>query len=1066
MATLGAGVVDQSSMAKQLPAPPDNDDEYDDGYDDDDDYDDKDRPLSWENGDDDSYEIYQPNTGDRKRSSNQYDPFDNDWDWEAELMTPLAYVYLEGSPDAPIFNVIATFRHWDMVELAFTTTRKLNEERKLKDFNIGKLVSMQNALRFVYKKLKPDNPDTDDPIVAAELAANGMTANATDEYEDNNVGDMLDHYLYDYDDLLGPSLTLSRSQSMFIERRNISILDPQQARGYSSDSDADTRIKRSSKKLVRIKRQMWYQPQQRPPPRPHTVIPTTTAAVPVIDVERPRSPLIKPLPSTFVIPARTSSSHAIANYGRGNTPPLSPAGRRSEGDGSKRPESDSIVALRDGNLKSPNLSASSLLEARTTVFGSVTKKLSELTTGLLRKPSNSSLDLAFAQGLGVVSAAGTAGNGVGEKTGAVGTGAQSSNSSLVLSQSLSATSLSSSFFNLPVNSFLLRKPSNGLKNLLPSGDPSSASVSSSPSSSPTLVFSTNNLYPAQPTTNREQEMARREAIKQQLLLSSLMMEARKDGANIGNAVSRRRARPTTIGVASSSPSSRPPSSVGSSSSNSRMSVYEFVESIRPAAFDFVTPPADDAGVDVEISTVNEMKRKSTESRHNRKSRLSVYTSVKIEKIEKVEDVSNDISGGESGERQRKSIPMHRRTVSGGNASSEGSANGGGGGGSGERRKKKESVSILRRSDSLGIVKEENVPPVPSLPQSINQRTPSVSIPERKTSRPAFTSIGSDGEGQTLSSPTTIDGRVPMRRESMVRRIDVNLTPASMNSRPVQSILRAPTAESNGFSRSPSLSPNRASLRGNSPARPGVSISGANLTIPTTLAQTRKYAPIVNVSSNNSVAAPEARVAIPARSSSKSEDFGTAAFFCFCGGIQQMEALWRGTVWHRRRIAVTANVRLRAYSQSTNFNASINSSKIKGNRSSNSKRGISANTKLESLIKNPSDTLRTKGNAALWVAAALRNEPGSALTASGALAVTSGARTGRSPADKRIVVSANSSITENSNSNSNPSVDWGRVNIPLSAAAYASQRSRALRFLADAPSRCNQSLSVVFSMLDF
>lgn len=73
---------------------------------------------------------------------------------------------------------------------------------------------------------------------------------------------------------------------------------------------------------------------------------------------------------------------------------------------------------------------------------------------------------------------------------------------------------------------------------------------------------------------------------------------------------------------------------------------------------------------------------------------------------------------------------------------------------------------------------------------------------------------------------------------------------------------------------------------------------------------------------------------------------------------------------------------------------------------------------------------------VYVEEALRHEPGSMLTATGALAVRSGAKTGRSPKDKRIVDEPSSS--EN--------VWWGPINIRLSELSYMINRERAIDYL--------------------
>ena len=74
--------------------------------------------------------------------------------------------------------------------------------------------------------------------------------------------------------------------------------------------------------------------------------------------------------------------------------------------------------------------------------------------------------------------------------------------------------------------------------------------------------------------------------------------------------------------------------------------------------------------------------------------------------------------------------------------------------------------------------------------------------------------------------------------------------------------------------------------------------------------------------------------------------------------------------------------------------------------------------------------------ALLVEAALRRETGSFLTQTGALSVRSGAKTGRSPKDTRVVAEP---TTEDH-------VWWGPVNIKLSYQSFMTNRERAIDYL--------------------
>eukprot|EP00922_Rhytidocystis_sp_ex-Travisia-forbesii_P034971 GHVS01051941.1.p1 GENE.GHVS01051941.1~~GHVS01051941.1.p1 ORF type:complete len:589 (-),score=55.46 GHVS01051941.1:724-2289(-) len=68
--------------------------------------------------------------------------------------------------------------------------------------------------------------------------------------------------------------------------------------------------------------------------------------------------------------------------------------------------------------------------------------------------------------------------------------------------------------------------------------------------------------------------------------------------------------------------------------------------------------------------------------------------------------------------------------------------------------------------------------------------------------------------------------------------------------------------------------------------------------------------------------------------------------------------------------------------------------------------------------------------------ALSREPASHITSTGALAVSSGAKTGRSPSDKRIVAEQSSE----------DSIWWGKINIRMTERSYLTNRERALDFL--------------------
>lgn len=84
--------------------------------------------------------------------------------------------------------------------------------------------------------------------------------------------------------------------------------------------------------------------------------------------------------------------------------------------------------------------------------------------------------------------------------------------------------------------------------------------------------------------------------------------------------------------------------------------------------------------------------------------------------------------------------------------------------------------------------------------------------------------------------------------------------------------------------------------------------------------------------------------------------------------------------------------------------------------------------VRQIVRNPSP--------ALLYESALRHERGTAIAASGALVAMSGARTGRSPADKRIVAEPGT----------RGDVWWGEVNIELDEHTFEINRERAIDYL--------------------
>ncbi|MGF1671768.1 MAG: phosphoenolpyruvate carboxykinase (ATP), partial [Balneolaceae bacterium] len=85
-------------------------------------------------------------------------------------------------------------------------------------------------------------------------------------------------------------------------------------------------------------------------------------------------------------------------------------------------------------------------------------------------------------------------------------------------------------------------------------------------------------------------------------------------------------------------------------------------------------------------------------------------------------------------------------------------------------------------------------------------------------------------------------------------------------------------------------------------------------------------------------------------------------------------------------------------------------------------------KVNNIIRNPSP--------AKFYEDAIKFDPGSAITDNGSLVVRSGKRTGRSPADKRVVKTEGMS----------DDIWWGNINIPLDEHTYKINHQRAIDYL--------------------
>ena len=86
------------------------------------------------------------------------------------------------------------------------------------------------------------------------------------------------------------------------------------------------------------------------------------------------------------------------------------------------------------------------------------------------------------------------------------------------------------------------------------------------------------------------------------------------------------------------------------------------------------------------------------------------------------------------------------------------------------------------------------------------------------------------------------------------------------------------------------------------------------------------------------------------------------------------------------------------------------------------------------------------SAAILYEQALRNERESYITSSGALCVSSGFKTGRSPTDKRLVANLKGSGHFADHASFSEDVWWGKVNVKLEEESFLANRERAIDYL--------------------
>ncbi|KAJ3230721.1 hypothetical protein HDU81_004291 [Chytriomyces hyalinus] len=317
--------------------------------------------------------------------SDSDDAGDSDDSEDFDLLNPVAFSYIEGSLMAPVHCVhVRAPANSDMLGLAFMTTQKLTEERKLKDFAIFKLITMQNALRHVYSLL--ETGDLDSPSSAND------TMSPTDELPSQMEEEAQTTEPYEIE--TPRRVKPYRSKSVFVSQPRLPSSPDMTERGYSSADDAFLNIKKQSKTLIRIRQPEKFTVRKRSIPAKLVIERDAYATHVATSLKH------SPKNAAIVIPARTASSSSVNFVRDVDLRPLPPVPRSPDS-----PPQSIMEALLDSAPVRPSTSKPVKAPSSPTsdVIGSVRRKLSafgpssksrssdEESTSSMAKPSSPTL---------------------------------------------------------------------------------------------------------------------------------------------------------------------------------------------------------------------------------------------------------------------------------------------------------------------------------------------------------------------------------------------------------------------------------------------------------------------------------------------------------------------------------------------------------------------------------------------------------------------------------------------------------------------------------------------------
>ncbi|ORY52878.1 hypothetical protein BCR33DRAFT_711298 [Rhizoclosmatium globosum] len=340
---------------------------------------------SWESGDDSSQVL---------AGNSDTESYSDDSDDDFEIMSPVAFQFMAGSLDDPVnAHIQKEFKEVGPVTLAFMTTSKINIERKHKDYNIFKLVTMSNTLRLVYLHINPEEepeseeePDSPEVQVYSEKSDIEEVMKVLDNVLENDDDDILvigsvEDSQPEKESVTAATLAkaaksttkprilyLGKSKSLYgFARQSSSLSHELKERGYSSDGDSSKRIKKLSKKFIVI--------PERPnaPPQRKASVKLSVSQMPILPPEE-EIPPVPPIPATltpFVIPPRASSRYQQPSRPLPPPPPV------------MLEKSSSLLALRSSFLSRsppPSTPTSPTPVEPETMFGSVKRRLESLSS--------------------------------------------------------------------------------------------------------------------------------------------------------------------------------------------------------------------------------------------------------------------------------------------------------------------------------------------------------------------------------------------------------------------------------------------------------------------------------------------------------------------------------------------------------------------------------------------------------------------------------------------------------------------------------------------------------------